>query len=121
MFYMGDIGDGQKAEVQRGADQGCDHHQHAISHYQSGCDRKAYGYESFRANNEDRDGRNRARYRVPTTGGMLRQLIADEVDQLAEIEEDLSRLRRKQEKCIVRRKHYEEMLQELEQRIIENP
>lgn len=124
---MGDILDAAQTEA-RGEDEGCDCHASSNCDRQFGRDRETNGRKSIDADSENWTGRNRNRRRSPTTGGMLRQLIEEEEEQLAEIDEDTKRLRgeierlqRKRERSESRRDSYAEMLRELEQVIKENP
>jgi hypothetical protein len=79
------------------------------------------GVQCLGVGGEDRERPSQYRPRNPTTGGMLRQLIEDEADQLAEIDAEIERLQRRRQKSLARRDRYQAMLEELQQRIQENP
>ena len=79
------------------------------------------GVQCLGAGGENWEGPSQYRPRNPTTGGMLRQLIEDETDQLAEIDAEIERLQRRRQRSLNRRDRYQAMLEELQQRLQENP
>jgi hypothetical protein len=117
---MGTV-DGKETETRGRTNQRCNRNDDSDSDRQPGYLGEAIGDESIGTHYQDRSGRNSSQPRIPTTGGMLSQLIEMEDDRLAEINADIERLQQQRERSRVRRERYAMMLLELKQRVSENP
>ena len=118
---MGDISGNGKETKARRTNQRCDNHNDGNGDRKFGCNGTTDGGEPLGVNHPDRARANLHRPGNTTTGGMLRQLIAEEDDQLADFDVEIHRLQQKKAKALARRDRYIAMLNELEQRIKENP